>query len=154
MLMPSLRGTPLKADGRWAREGGRWSSGSNPNQLSRTAPKRQLQSRAPAKTASIASVQSELSDESWIGPDLTSLDALDDVGQYRVGAASYSDLLALAHDQPIKKFDFRAPALLHILAHRRPLLGRGALALPEALLIAGAHRRFIAFSRARNHLGG
>src|SRR5262245_19723737 len=128
--------------------------GGNPNQPSRTAPKRQLRSRAPAKTASIASVQSDLSDESWIGPDLTSLDALDDVSQYCVGAASYSDLLALAHDQPIKKFDFRAPTLLHILAHRRPLFGRGALALPEALLIAGAQRRFIAFSRARKHLGG
>src|SRR5262249_25127664 len=116
MLMPSLRGTPLKAGVRWAPADGL--RGSNPNKPSRAAPKRQLRSRAPAKTASIASVQSELSDESWIGPDLTSLDALDDVSQYRVGAASYSDLLALAHDQPIKKFDLRAPALLHILAHR------------------------------------
>src|SRR5262249_30157789 len=97
MLVPSLRGTPLKADVRGAADGLR---GSNPNQPSRTAPKRQLRGRAPAKTASIASVQSELSDESWIGPDLTSLDALDDVSQYRVGAASYSDLLALSHDQP------------------------------------------------------
>src|SRR5262245_36281541 len=72
--------------------------GSNPNQPSRTAPKRRLRSRAQAKTPSIASVQSELSDESWIGPDLTSFDALDGVSQYCVGPASYSDLLALAHD--------------------------------------------------------
>src|SRR4029453_78431 len=37
---------------------------------------------------------------------------------------------------------------------RRPLFGRGALALPEALLIAGARRRFVAFSRARDRLRG
>ena len=38
----------------------------------------------------------------WIGLELTSLDALDDVCQHIVGAASYSDLLALAHDQPLR----------------------------------------------------
>src|SRR5262249_40596290 len=46
-----------------------------------------------------------------------------------------------------------APALLHILTHRRVLSGGGALALPEALLVAGAHRSFVAFARARNRLG-
>src|SRR6476661_36764 len=107
-----------------------------------------------SKTVRVSSVQSELSDVSWIGPEFTSLDALDDVGQYRVGLARQTNLLALSHDQSIEKFDFRAPTLLHILSHRRPLFGGGALALSEALLIAGAHRRFIAFSRARNHLGG
>src|SRR5262245_2650355 len=107
-----------------------------------------------SKTIPVLSVQSELSDVSWIGPEFTLLDALDDVGQYCVGLARQTNLLALSHDQPIEKFDFRAPALLHILSHRRPLFGGGVLALPEALLIAGAHRRFIAFSRARNHLGG
>ena len=107
-----------------------------------------------SKTIRVPSVQSELSDVSWIGPEFTSLDPLDDVGQYRVGLARQTNLLALSHDQPIEKFDFRAPALLHILSHRRPLFGGGALALSEALLIAGAHCRFIALSRARNHLGG
>src|SRR5262245_66638536 len=107
-----------------------------------------------SETIPVPSVQSELSDVSWIGPEFTSLGALDDVGQYRVGLARHTNLLALSHDQPIEKFDFRAPALLHILSHRRPLFGGGALALPEALLIAGAHRRFIAFSGARNHFGG
>src|ERR1700757_4084182 len=107
-----------------------------------------------SQTIPVPSVQSELGDVLWIGPEFTSLDALDDVGQHRVGFASQTNLLALSHDQPIEKFDFRSPALLHILSHRRPLFGGGALALPEALLIAGAHRRFITFSRARNHLGG
>src|SRR5262249_61959303 len=105
-----------------------------------------------SKTVRVSSVQSELSDVSWIGLESISLDALDDVGQYRVGLARQTNLLALSHDQSIEKFDFRAPALLHILSHRRPLFGGGALALPEALLIPPAHRRFIAFSPPRNHL--
>src|SRR6516164_3542842 len=152
-LLPSLRGTPLKADMRWAREGrpmvfaGAIRINGAGLLLSANCGVVHQQKQRLLPQFSRSSVMSR-------GSDLTSLDALDDVSQYSVGAASYSDLLALAYDQPIKKFDFRAPTLLHILAHRRPLFGRGALALPEALLIAGAHRRFIAFSRARNHLGG
>src|SRR5215475_14565151 len=57
--------------------------------------RRQLRSRALAKGASIASVQWELSDESWIGGDRTSLDALDDGSQYCVGLARQTNLLAL-----------------------------------------------------------
>ena len=52
----------------------------------------------------------------FVGPQLTPLDALDDVGQYRVGLARQTNLLALSHDQPIEKFDFRAPALLALSA--------------------------------------
>src|SRR5262245_66570129 len=107
-----------------------------------------------SKTIPVSSVQSELSDVSWIGPEFTSLDALDDVGQYRVGLARQTNLLALSHDQSIEKFDFRAPALLHILSHRRPLFGGGELALSEALLVAGAHRCFIASSPPHHHAAG
>src|SRR5262245_10394885 len=55
--------------------------------------------------------------------------------------------------RPFEEFDFCAPALLHILTHRRALSGGSALALPEALLVAGAHCSFVAFARARNRLG-
>src|SRR5262249_15147931 len=145
MLMPSLRGTPLKADVRWAREGRPmvFAAAIRINRagllLSANCGVVHQQKQRLLPQFSRSSVMSR-------GSGLTS--------PRSVGAASYSDLLALAHDQPIKKFDLRAPALLHILAHRTPLFGRCALALPEALLVAGAHRRFIAFSRTRNHLGG
>src|SRR5262245_52369987 len=99
MLMPSLGGTPLKADVTWAREK-RPMVFAGAIRINRAG----LLLSADCgvvhkqKTPSIASVQPELSDESWIGPDLTSFDALDGVSQYCVGPASYSDLLTLAHD--------------------------------------------------------
>src|SRR5499427_4963902 len=46
----------------------------------------------------------------------------------------------------------RAPALLHVLSHRRALAAGGALGVLEALLVAGAHRITVAFARARNRL--
>ena len=46
-------------------------------------------------------------------------------------------LLALAHDQAVEEFDLGAPALLHVLAHRGTLAGRGAARILEALLVAG-----------------
>jgi len=62
----------------------------------------------------------------WIGLQFALLDALDDVGQHRIGAAGQADFLALAHDQAVEEFDFRAPAFLHVLAHRGALPGCGA----------------------------
>src|SRR5262249_23073054 len=85
-----------------------------------------------------------------IGLELAALDALDDVGQYRIGAAAECELGALAHDIAIEEFDFRAPALEHVLAHRGALLERGMLAILEALLLVAAHCRFIALSGPRN----
>src|SRR6202795_3831711 len=79
--------------------------------------------------------------------------ALDDVRQRGIGAAREADLLALAHHEAVEEFDLRAPAFLHVLAHGGTLLGRGALAVLEALLVAGAHRRLVALARTRNRLG-
>src|ERR1700730_12377466 len=79
--------------------------------------------------------------------------ALDDIRQRGIGAAREADLPALAHHEAIEEFDLRAPALLHVLAHGGTLLGRGALAVLEALLVAGAHRRLVALARTRNRLG-
>src|SRR3984893_14177549 len=84
---------------------------------------------------------------------LTALDALDDIRQCGIGAAREADFLALPHHKAVEEFDLRAPALLHVLAHGGTLLGGGALAVHEALLVAGAHRRLVALARARNRLG-
>src|SRR5712691_3036683 len=100
-----------------------------------------------------ASVQPQLGDVARIGLELATLHALDDVGQHRIGAAREADLLALAHHQAVEEVDLRAPALLHVLAHGGTLLGRGAVGVLQALLVAGAHRRLVALARARNRLG-
>src|SRR6266478_9266925 len=79
--------------------------------------------------------------------------ALDDVRQRGIGDAREADLPALAHHEAVEEFDLRAPAFLHILAHGGTLLGRGALAVLEALLVAGAHRCLVALAGTRNRLG-
>src|ERR1700694_1358145 len=99
------------------------------------------------------SVQPQLGDVSRIRAQLIAFHALDDVRQRGIGAAREADLPALAHHEAIEEFDLRAPALLHVLAHGGTLLGRGALAVLEALLVAGAHRRLVALARTRNRLG-
>src|SRR5262249_30960508 len=48
------------------------------------------------------------------------------------------------------EIDLGAPSLLHVLAHRRALLRRGALAVLEALFVAGLHCAFIALAGARD----
>ena len=72
------------------------------------------------------------------------LDLFDDVDEPRIGARFDADLLALAHNKAIQKLDLGAPVLHHVLAHRRTLFGRTALAakpvrvvLRERLWIAG-----------------
>ena len=103
--------------------------------------------------AQAGSVQPQLSDVPRIRAQLIAFHALDDVRQHGIGAAREADLLALAHHEAVEEFDLRAPALLHVLAHGGTLLGGGALAVLEALLVAGAHRRLVALARTRNRLG-
>src|SRR3979411_1302334 len=88
--------------------------------------------------AQAGSVQPQLSDVPRIRAQLITFHESADVRQRGVGAAREADLLALAHHEAVEKFDLRASALLHVLAHRRTLRGRGALAVLEALLVAGA----------------
>src|SRR5882672_4771318 len=76
-----------------------------------------------------------------IRAQLITFHALDDVRQRGIGGAREADLLALAYDEAVEEFDLRAPAFLDVLAHRGTLLGRGALAVLEALLVADARRR-------------
>src|SRR5215472_16004621 len=79
-------------------------------------------------------------------------DLLDDVGLDRSGAAGPAELLALAHDMAIDELDLGAPALRHVLAHRRPLLGCGLLAVGKTLRVIGFGRRLVALARARDGL--
>src|SRR5262249_49495341 len=83
---------------------------------------------------------------------LAALDAHDEIGQHRVGAAGDADLLAFAHDEAVHEIDLGAPALLHVLAHRRPLAAGGVLAVLETLLVAGLDRGSVAFAGARDRL--
>src|SRR5262245_6605419 len=83
---------------------------------------------------------------------LAPLHLRDKVRQHGVGAAGNANLLALAHDKAVAAIDRGAPALLHVLAHRRALLGRGALAILEALLVASLHRGLVALAGARDGL--
>src|SRR5271156_6613060 len=99
------------------------------------------------------SIQPQLRNILRIGFQLTLLHALDEIGEHRVGAARHADFLALAHDQPVQEFDLGAAALLHVLAHRRALAGRGASGILDALFVAGVHRRLIAFAGARDGFG-
>src|SRR5262249_46255776 len=98
------------------------------------------------------SIEPQLGDVLRIGRELAPLDALDDIRQHRVGAGRDADPLALARDQPVDELDLGAAALLHVLAHRGPLPGRGAPGILEALRIAGLHRRLVAFAGARDRL--
>src|SRR3984893_12929367 len=95
------------------------------------------------------SVQPQLSDVPRIWAQFITVHALDDVRQHGIGAAGEADLLTLAHHEAVEEFDLRASALLHVLAHGGTLLGGGVLAVFEALLVAGAHRRLVALARAR-----
>src|ERR1700761_5499940 len=110
--------------------------------------------RPPAATQVAATplVQPEFGDVPRILLQLTALDLLDDVGQNRIGAAGYAELLALAHDMAVDELDLGAPSLLHVLAHRGALAGRRLLAVGETLRVIGFCRRLVAFARARDGL--
>ena len=73
--------------------------------------------------AQVGSVQPQLSDVPRIRPQLMTFHALDDVRQRGIGGAREADLPALAHREAVEVFDLRAPALLHVLAHRGALPG-------------------------------
>src|SRR5580658_9584015 len=88
-------------------------------------------------------VQPQLGDVPRILLELTALHLLDDVGQDRIGAAGHAELLALAHDIAVDELDLGAPTLLHVLAHRRPLLGRGLLAVSETLRVISLGRHLV-----------
>src|SRR6267378_2062962 len=89
---------------------------------------------------------------SRIRAQLITFHALDDVRQRGIGGAREADLLALAYDEAVEEFDLRAPAFLDVLAHRGTLLGRGTLAVLEALLVADARRRFVTLAGTRYRL--
>src|SRR6266513_2108932 len=72
------------------------------------------------------SVQPELGDVARVLLELAALDLLDEVDEALIGARREPDLLALAHDKAVEEFDLGAPALRHVWAHRRTLLGRAA----------------------------
>src|ERR1700737_328198 len=55
-----------------------------------------------------------------------------------------ADLLAFAHDKAVQEFDLSAPALHHVLAHRRPLIGRAAPDPRQPPLVIGFERFGIA----------
>src|SRR5258706_1933171 len=83
---------------------------------------------------------------------LITFHALDDVRQHGISTAREAYLLALAHHEAVEEFDFRASALLHVLAHGRTLLRGDVLTVCEALLVTDAHRRLVALARTRNRL--
>ena len=78
-----------------------------------------------------------------VGLQLALLHALDDIGQRGVGAAGHPELLALAHDIAVEELDLRAPALHHVLTHRRPLLARTARRVLQPLGVGDLDRRGI-----------
>jgi hypothetical protein len=63
-----------------------------------------------------------------------------------------ADLFAFAHDKAVQKFDLGAPALGHVLAHRRPLIGRAAPDPRQPPLIVSLERFEIALSGAGDRL--
>src|SRR3979411_170909 len=81
--------------------------------------------------AQVGSVQPQLSDVPRIRPQLMTFHALDDVRQRGIGGAREADLPALAHHEAVEVFDLRAPALLHVLAHR----GTPMTTLPQLIAV-------------------
>src|SRR5437016_3532871 len=88
-----------------------------------------------SESRATGSVQPQLRDVPWIGAQLVTFHALDDVRQRGIGAAREPELFALAHHKAVEEFDLGAPPLLHVLAHRGALLGGGFLAVLETLLV-------------------
>src|ERR1700753_1570205 len=84
---------------------------------------------AAALVGEYGSVQPQVGDVPGIRVELAALDAQHDIGQRRVGSALQADLLAFAHHEAVEEGDLGAPALLHVLAHGRTLLGGDALAV-------------------------
>src|SRR6516225_1203061 len=99
---------------------------------------------------STASIEPQFGDVTRVGLELAFFDPLDEIDQHRIGPAGQADFLTLAHDQTVKEFDLGAPALLHVLTHRRALTGRRARRILKALRVAGLDRRVVAFAGARN----
>jgi hypothetical protein len=84
--------------------------------------------------------------------EFAALDALDHVDEALVGAGRDADLLAFAHDKAVQKLDLGAPALYHVLAHRRPLIGRAAADPRQPPLVAGLECGGVALAGAGDRL--
>ena len=74
-------------------------------------------------TSPLVLVQPELGDVPRVLLEFTALDLFDDVDEPVIGAGLNANLLAFAHNKAVQKFDLSAPALRHVLTHRRPLIG-------------------------------
>src|SRR5450631_4906437 len=107
----------------------------------------------PRSLLPLGSVQPELCNVTWIGFQFAALDALDDIGQRRVGAADEPDLFTLARNQAVEEFDLGAAALLHVLTHRGALLGCGAACVLETLFVARTCGFLVSFAGARDRFG-
>src|SRR5271155_317791 len=101
----------------------------------------------------ICSVQPQIDDVLGVGLELAALDPLDDIDQRGIGARRQPDLLALADDETVEELDLGAPALDHVLAHRRALAARALLRIGEPARIDLLQRRLVALAGARDHLG-
>src|SRR5437868_4259463 len=76
-----------------------------------------------------------------------------DVDEPLVGADLDADLLAFAHDEAVQELDLGAPSLGHVLAHRRPLVGRAATDPRQPPLVVDLERRGVALAGAGDRLG-
>jgi hypothetical protein len=69
------------------------------------------------------SVQPQFRNMARVLFEFAALDFLDDVDEALTGARLNADLFAFAYDKAVQIFDLGAPALRHVLTHRRPLIG-------------------------------
>jgi len=105
-------------------------------------------SRSPLGTP----VQPQFGDVARVGLEFAALDLFDNIDEPLVGARLQPDLRALADDKAVEELDFRAPALLHILAHGRTLLGRTARLRQHSVLVA-RERLGVALAGAGDYVG-
>src|SRR3954470_6222856 len=98
-----------------------------------------------------SSVEPQIGDVARVLLEFAALDLFDQIDQALVGAGGEADLFALAHDKAVQELDLGAAALEHVLAHRRPLIGRAARLGQDAILVAG-ERLGIALARLGDHV--
>src|SRR5262249_43313629 len=71
----------------------------------------------------------------------------------RIGARLNANLRAFAHDEAVQEFDLGAPALGHILTHRRALIGRAAPDPRQPALVVNLERDKVALAGTGDRLG-
>ena len=98
------------------------------------------------------SVKPQVGDVARVLFEFAALDLLDQIDEPLVGAGGEADLFSLAHDKAVQELDLGAPALEHVLAHRRALLGRAAWLRQDPVLVAGERFR-VALTGAGDDLG-